>query len=249
MWTKAGMKKTLIILFWLIIWQVLSMLVNNPLLFASPVSSFCSLLELVRSGSFWSSVWQSALRINAGFFTALICGLLLGALAWRFPLFGEIFAPVLSVMKAVPVASFVILVLVWFGSYRLSVIVSFLIVFPQIYFAVCSGLRAADQRLLEMAHVFHFSRFRIYYEIYRPALYPYLISACSSAIGMGWKSGIAAEVIGTPSHSIGESLYLAKVYFMTSELFAWTFVIILISMLSEKIILLIMRKAGRCDVH
>ena len=46
---------------------------------------------------------------------------------------------------------------------------------------------------------------------------------------------IAAEIIGIPKGSIGENLYNAKIYLETPDLFAWTFVIIAVSVLFEKI--------------
>ncbi len=182
-------------------------------------------------------------RIALGFSLAFLAGCTMGALSWRVPFLGTLLSPVLTMMKTVPVASFVILVLVWFGSAVLSIVVSFLIVFPQIYFAALAGLNAADGQLVEMARVFRFSPWRVFLEVYRPPLLRSLTAACSSALGMSWKSGIAAEVIGTPERSIGEALYLSKVYMMTAELFAWTLVIILLSAVFEKTVLFALRRA------
>ena len=119
---------------------------------------------------------------------------------------------------------------------------SFVVVFPMIYLNTMAGLEATDPQLLEMAQVFHISSWNRLWQIYRPAMAPYLLSACQVALGMSWKSGIAAEVIGTPEFSIGENLYMAKVFFSTDELFAWTAVVILLSVLFEKGILWILRK-------
>lgn len=147
-------------------------------------------------------------------------------------------------MKTVPVASFVILALIWTGSKNLSVFISFLVVYPMIHVNTRAGLISADRELLEMAEVFHISFIRRALYIYRTALYPYLKSACRTALGMGFKSGIAAEVIGVPDGSIGEGLYLAKIYLSTAELFAWTVVIILVSSLFEKGFLWILKKCA-----
>lgn len=243
--TRSILPKLGVLAFWLAVWQVVCLLVNKPVLLASPLAVCRALAALLPEGSFWLTVGCSLGRISAGFALAFAMGLLVGAAGWRFPFLAQLLSPLLTVMKAVPVASFVILTLVWFGSGVLSVIVSFFIVFPQIYFAVISGLSAADPQLLEMARVFRFTRWQTFYEIYRPPLLRFLISACSSALGMSWKSGIAAEVIGIPDHSIGEALYLSKVYMMTAELFAWTLVIIGLSVIFEKLVLLLLRKAGR----
>ncbi len=238
------LKKLLPVLFWLAVWQLGSMLLGRPLLLASPVDTARALAALLPQADFWLTVGSSLGRIGLGFFLAFCAGVLAGAAAWRWPWLSALLAPVLTMMKTVPVASFVILALVWFGSKTLSIIVSFLIVFPQIYFAAVSGLTGADGKLLEMAKVFRFSTWRTFWEIYRPPLVRSLVAACSSALGMSWKSGVAAEVIGTPAHSIGEALYLSKVYMMTSELFAWTLVIVALSALTEKCVLWLLRKAG-----
>ena len=238
------MRKGIVAAFWLLVWQAAALMVGKPMLFASPVATFQALLALLPQGDFWLTVVSSLGRIALGFFLAFLAGTVIGGIAWRFPLIKNLLSPALTFMKTVPVASFVILVLVWFGSAKLSVIVCFLIVFPQIYFAAISGLEAADVQLLEMAKVFRFTPWQVFLEIYRPSMLRFLTSACSSALGMSWKSGIAAEVIGTPTHSIGEAMYLAKVYMMTAELFAWTLVVIGLSILFEKSVLALLRKAG-----
>ncbi|MBR4194572.1 MAG: ABC transporter permease subunit [Oscillospiraceae bacterium] len=235
----------LIALFWLGLWQAASMLVNKPVLFASPLDTVLALWELLPTEDYWRSVLGSMERIALGFFLALVLGLLAGIAAYRLRLIRELLSPLLTVVKTVPVASFIILILVWFGSAQLSVIVALLIVFPQIYFATVSGLESTDKELLEMARVFRVPGGRTAMQIYRPALTPYLTGTCSSALGMSWKAGIAAEVIGTPARSIGEHLYLSKVYMATAELFAWTLTVILLSMLFEKAVLWLLRKAGK----
>ena len=241
---KRYLRGLLIALFWLGVWQAASMLVGKPVLFASPLDTVKALIALVPTGTFWLSVLGSLGRIALGFFLGLLLGVLLGSLAFRFAFVKALFSPLLTLMKTVPVASFIILVLVWFGSSPLAVIVALLIVLPQIYFATVNGLESTDRELLEMARVFRVPGGRRIWQIYRPALWPYLRGACASALGMSWKAGIAAEVIGTPLHSIGERMYLAKVYMATGELFAWTLTVILLSAVFEKAVLWLLRKVG-----
>lgn len=130
------------------------------------------------------------------------------------------------------------------GSENLSVFIAFLVVFPIIYINTIAGFMSTDPKLLEMAWVFRMQGKKKLLYIYRPALLPYLISGCRVALGMGWKSGVAAEVIGVPSNSIGEKLYMAKIYLSTADLFAWTLVIIVISALFEKFFLWLLSLAS-----
>lgn len=237
-------KKLLIIIIWLAIWQTVAVLIGKPYLFASFTDSILTLYKLVGSREFYIILLNSCLHCLLGFVLAMAAAILTGIISYRYPLFRDFIDPAVSMMKSVPVASFVILVLVWFGSRSLSIIVSFAVVFPVIYFATVSGLQSTDEKMLEMAEVFRLSTFSKVMYIYRLALTPYLISSCMSAVSMGWKSAIAAEVISASSSSIGGQLYLSKIYLDTSSLFAWTFVIIILSSLFEKAAISVLRKIG-----
>lgn len=237
-------KKAFIITFWLLLWQTGSMLINNRILLVSPVDTLRALSVLVVSPDFWGSIWFSFARISLGFFIAFFAGLLTGTLAYWKPIVDEFLAPPIHFMKSIPVASFVILALIWTGSENLSVFISFIVVYPMIHVNTLAGLQSTDPRLLEMAKVFRVPVWRQAMSIYRVSLYPYLASAMKTALGMGFKSGIAAEVIGVPEGSIGEGLYMSKIYLSTAELFAWTLVIICVSVLFEHVFLLLLRVAA-----
>ena len=171
--------------------------------------------------------------------------MLLAALAaWKIGV-GELLAPLVAVIKAVPVASFIILALVWLNSRSLSLFISALMVFPPVYLNVLEGIRRTDGQLLEMARVFRvpFSR-RLRY-IYLPQIMPYFRTAVSLGLGLCWKAGAAAEVIGLPAGSVGERLYTAKVYFQTPDLFAWTVTIVAVSVLFERLFLILTDWAAR----
>lgn len=231
-------------LFWLILWQLASMAVGNAILLVGPAEVIQALLSQIFTVDFWLTVASSFGRILFGFLAAFFLGLALGAAAWRFPFAGELLEPFMGSIRSVPVASFVILALIWIGSGYLAVFIAFLVVLPIIYVNTAAGLSSADCRLLEMAQVFRVPALKRIRFIYLPALAPYLKSGCRTALGMSWKSGIAAEVIGLPSHSIGEQLYYSKLYLDTAGLFAWTLVIILVSALFERGFLLLL---GRLD--
>ena len=176
-------------------------------------------------------------RVLGGFFLAAAAGILAAGLSAKFERIREFFAPAVMVVKAVPVASFIILVLIWVPSRNLSVVISFLMVFPILYTNVLDGILSTDPKLLEMADVFalpHAVRIRY---IYVSQVLPFFRTGCSIGLGLCWKAGVAAEVIGIPDGSIGEKLYNAKVYLNTPDLFAWTVVIVLISLLFEKLFL------------
>lgn len=230
---KAWARRLWPVAFWLAVWHIASVAIGHDILLVSPLDAGERLIELARKGDFWLSIGLSLSRIAAGFASALTAGTLLAAASARLPLVRELLAPLVTTIKSVPVASFVILILIWVSSDRLSVAISFLMVFPIVYATMLEGIEQTDPDLLEMADVFEVGRLDRLRFIYVSQVLPYFQAACSLSLGMCWKAGIAAEVIGLPATSIGEHLYEAKVYLATSDLFAWTFVIICISIAGE----------------
>ena len=233
------------VVFWLAVWQIASMVIHQDLFLVSPVRVVVRLGQLVTEGFFWSSIANSLLRIGGGFLLAVVSGVVLGALAARFRRVQELLAPLMLAVKSIPVASFIILALMLFSSRHLAVLISFLIVLPVIYTNVLAGIRSVDRQLLEMARVFRIPAARRIRYIYLPQVLPYFLSACTVALGLSWKAGVAAEVIGMPEGSIGEQLQQAKIYLNTPDLLAWTVVIVLVSLGFEKLFLALIRRAAK----
>ena len=207
----------------------------------SPISVVHRLSELVLQASFWQSILFSLGHISAGFLLAAVTGVLFAALAARYKCIEDFLAPAILLFKATPVASFIILILIWVSSRNLSVLISYLMVLPIVYTNVLSGIRSADSKLLEMADVFRITKLRRVVYIYVSQVIPFFRSACIVGLGLCWKAGIAAEVIGIPKGSIGEKLYMAKIYLATPDLFAWTAMIIIISVLFERLFMLLIK--------
>ena len=241
--------RILAVLFWIAVWQIASMWLGQEILLASPVSVIRRLFELVFTGDFWRSAGFSFGRIVLGFSMALILGVLLAVLAFLSRTVEILLNPVLTAVKSTPVASFIILCLIWIPSRNLSVFISFLMVLPVIYTNILEGIHQTDRQILEMAKVFQVSMGRQIRYIYVSQILPYFVSACRLSLGMCWKAGVAAEVIGVPKGSIGEKLYNAKIYLETPDLFAWTIVIIVISFVFEKCFLWLVQKGVYCVEH
>ena len=215
--------------FWLLVWEGASLALaattgGRMLLLASPVQALGRLLALAGTAAFWQAVAFSSLRILGGFLLACALAAVLAPLAARFQWIRDLLSPLVAVVKAV------------------------LMVFPPVYLNVLEGIGHTDRQLLEMARVFRVPVSRQLRGIYLPAVLPYFRSAVSLGLGLCWKSGAAAEVIGLPAGSIGEALYTAKVYFQTGDLFAWTAVIVTVSVIFERLFLRLVdaavRKAG-----
>ena len=230
---------------WLLLWQLASMAVGLPLLLPSPLAVLLRLGQLCTGADFWLTVASSLLRILLGFLLGVLFGTALAGLCWRFRLIDALARPLLGMLKSTPVASFIILALVWVKTTWLATVISFIMVLPLIYANVREGIDSADRQLLEMAQVFRLSRRKTFRYCYLPAILPFFLSAISSALGFAWKSGIAAEVLGRPARAIGSQIYDSKIYLETPDLFAWTLVVILLSVLLERLAVRFVRWAGK----
>jgi len=240
---KTGKIKLWSIIFWLLVWQGLSVYIGREILLASPFSVLNRLMQLVQQLSFWTSILFSLQRIITGFFLATFVGVSLATLAARFKRIEELLEPIVLFIKATPVASIIILLLIWFSSGNLAIIVSFLMVMPIMYTNVLSGIKNTDTKLLEMAEVFSMSRRRKIIYIYLFQVLPFFKAACLLGLSLSWKSGIAAEIIGIPRGSIGANLHQARIFLATPDIFAWTLTIILMSTLFERIFMFLLTKA------
>lgn len=234
---SKGWNKLPVLLFWLAVWEAVALIAGNAVLVASPVETFREFLRLLGESSFYFSLGKSILRIGGGFAAGLFCAAFLAFLAYRIPFVESLFTPLMRFLLAVPVASFAVLLVIWWGASFLSAAVSFLVVLPQFYVSFTEGMKSLDKKMLQMAEVYRLPGFSRFFYVYRPALKPFLYSSMKISLGMCWKSGVAAEVIGLPDFSIGEGLYFSKITLNTAGVFAWTGVIILLSILFEKLVL------------
>lgn len=231
------------LLFWLAVWQIAALVIGQKILLVTPLEALRCFLAMLPQPAFWARVIFSALRILAGFGLAVLGAFLLASLARSQRMLAALIELPLQAIKATPVASFIILALLWVSSRQLSVLISFFMALPILYSAVQTGLDAADPALLEMAQVFRMGLCARIRAIWLPGLLPAFRRGCSVALGICWKSGIAAEVIGLPGGSMGEALYRAKITLSTAEVFAWSIAIVLLSAVLERLLMALLAAA------
>lgn len=231
---KKAARIALTALIWLCLWEIAALITGSELLLPGPAATAKSLFSLLVSGQFWASVAATLARISAGYILGMLAGAVLGALTAGVLWLDRALAPLLGVIKATPLSSFIILVLLWLTTGMVPVFIAFLIVAPIAWANVREGARATDPTLLEMAKAYGFGRKKTIKYIYAPSIRPQFAAAATTALGLAWKAGVTAEVLASPALSIGRGLYESKLYLETPELFAWTSVIIALSMLLER---------------
>ena len=230
--------------FWLLAWQILSMQIGQEILMVSPVATGKRLIQLLPKVYFWNTVLCSVERIMGGFLLGALAGTTMAVLAYRYRKIEELCCPMVCVMKSTPVASVIILLLMWMSSRNLSVGIVFLMIFPILYTNVLEGLQQMNPKLAELAEVFELPKWVRVRWLVIPQLLPYVRAGCALGIGLAWKAGTAAEVIGISGGTIGEKLYQAKIYLETADLLAWTTMILVMSYLFEKLFLGMLDMAG-----
>jgi NitT/TauT family transport system permease protein len=178
----------------------------------------------------------SILRIGAGFVVGVVLAAAGALLSSRFGLFDAVFSPFVRVVRATPVASVIILAWVWFGGKLVPALAVGLMVLPVVYEQTLAGIRAIDPQLLEMSRLYRLSTLKRVKYVVLPSVRPYFISAMMTALGLGWKAGVAAEVIAHPVDALGTGIYESKIYLEMPDLFAYTVTVVAISVLLEKLI-------------
>ncbi|MDD4773597.1 MAG: ABC transporter permease subunit [Eubacteriales bacterium] len=234
-------KNACVLLFWLAVWQTAALIIGRELLIPSPLKVALQLAEFAVSGEFWVMIFVSLMRVMGGFLLGVVSGILTAALAFRFRVIHALIAPLLTVIRVTPVASFIILALVWMSSGFVPIFIAFLIVLPIVWSGVTAGLESVDRSLAETAFMYNFTRHKLLTKLYIPSVMPFFKTSVINAIGFAWKTGVAAEVLCVPAFSIGKQIYEAKLYLETVDLFAWTAALIVISLIIENILKIAMR--------
>lgn len=234
-----------VLIFWLLVWAAVAAAVASELLVPSPLSVVLKIISLCKAKAFWLSVITSLFRVAAGFAIGSVLGALTAVFTVKSKLAAMLLRPLLSVIKATPVASFIILAVIWLDLGAVPVLTSALVVIPAVWANIEKGILSTDKHLLDMAKCFSVPKRKILSGIYLPTVRPYFLAAVNSAMGMAWKAGVAAEVICPYKNSIGTALHDSKIYLETSELFAWTAVTVALSVLLEKFVLKFIQKGER----
>ncbi|MCI9403380.1 MAG: ABC transporter permease subunit [Oscillospiraceae bacterium] len=219
--------------FWLAVWALAAALVGRELLLPGPGWVALTLWELVQSPDFWRSSGASLGRVMGGFLLGSLLGMALGALTAAFRWCDALLSPALRTVRTVPVVSFILLLFFWLPIPRVPTVVAALMALPIVWRATRQGIDDADPRLLELAGQYRlspWSRFRL---IYLPQALPALWSGWETALGLAWKSGVAAEVLCQPKWAMGTGLQSAKAYLDSAGLFAWTVAIVVLSLVLE----------------
>ena len=229
--------------FWLGVWQLCAFWVDrsvdgrgNELLLPYPATVLAALGEQAGQVLFWQSILATLLRVVAGLVLGAALGAALAVLTCLSSWCGRLLSPAIRVIRAAPVASFILLVILWTGRNNVPAVIAAMMVLPVVWDSLSQGIRAVDPRLLELGRAYRFSRRKVLTLIYLPALRPHILSALTTGAGLAWKSGVAAEVLCLPRPALGTQIYNTKYLLEIPELFAWTAVTVVLSLVLERLL-------------
>lgn len=233
---KIKFKNYIFILFWLIIWHILSVIIGEDIILTSPISVLKRVFTLILEPTFFLVIFNSITNIIIGFIIGAIIGLILAIICKKIKTLYNLFLPPITFIKVTPIGCFIILVLMWIRSDKLSILISFFMSLPIFFFNIYNGIDIIEDKILQMAKIYKITNINRIKYIYFPYLFKIIVPTCTLGFSMSWKAGIAAEIIGMSNFSIGGKLQDAKVLLETNDVLAWTVIIIFINGLIENLI-------------
>ena len=241
---KTALRVAIPLAVWLGVWQLASLWVGRELLLPAPAAVWNCLLRLGVTREFWLAAGYTLLRVASGLAGGVVLGALLAFLTHFCPWADWVFSPAIRVLRATPVVSFILLVYLWVARTHIPGLIAGMMVLPVVWGSLTEGLKAVDGQLLELARAYGFSGLKTLRLIYLPSLRPHFTAALLNGFGLAWKSGVAAEVLCPPKWAVGSSIQKARQALETPELFAWTAVIVVLSLALEGLLKLWLRPRG-----
>ncbi|MBQ8533564.1 MAG: ABC transporter permease subunit [Clostridia bacterium] len=237
-WIRAAVA----LIFWFGVWEILYHFVSMDVLIPSPYQVLERFTQLSKTVEFWLSALFSLIRITVGWLLGVMLGTLFAFITKRFLLLDTILSPAVKVVKATPVASFILLAYVWIETQTIPTFISFLMVLPIVWGNVSEGIESVPKGFRELSRVYKLPLIKRLKKVELPAIRPFFFAACRISLGLAWKAGVAAEVLCQPETSIGSELWASKVYIETVDLFVWTAVVIILSVILEKLFFVAMTR-------
>ncbi len=230
---------------YILIWQLLSMIVGSRLLLLpSPLDTVKSMGSILASDIGWKAIGMTMLRIFLGYLLGCMLGVLLAVLTSHVSVTDWLLRPLRSLIKTTPITSFALILLVSVVSGVVPVIVAMIVVVPMVWQTMEESIRNRSEQLSEMAQIYLSPWKKLRY-VSLPQVLPQFFATASTALGFAWKAVITAEILALPRFGIGRQMQFDKIHFDIPELFAWTFLVILFSVLMEQFFRFLIRKAGQ----
>ncbi|MFA7565709.1 MAG: ATP-binding cassette domain-containing protein [Alkalispirochaeta sp.] len=220
----------------LLLWWAGAHILGIPLILPPPGVVFRETLLVLGTPSFLRQAGFTALRALGALTVSAVCAVPLGMAAGRNGRLHLLVAPTVTIVRAVPFISVILLSVIWFSSGTVPVFVAVLMVFPLLYQGGYTGVRSVDTRLEEMTRLFQCGALRRVRHLWLPGAMPTILGSLRASGGIAWKVTVAAEVLSVPRSGIGTGMGEARLFLETELVLAWTVVLILLASVTDRVI-------------
>lgn len=219
-----------------IAWQFLYIRIDNPIILPSLGMVLRAMAQQLQDPNAYLAVGLTLYRVIMGTLVALLIAMVLAVLTIQIRPLKHYVKPLVSALKSIPNISYIIIVLIWFGSEASVMIIIFLVLFPIFFYNILTGFETIDPLLLDVLRIYPVSRVEAIWNVYLPLSMSYLKSAIASGFGLGFKVGIMAEILGQVRKGVGKLMYIGKINLEMDQIFAWTLWVIILLFLFESAI-------------
>ena len=224
------------IAFLLIVWWVAYLSVGNDLLIPPLSDSLKEMGGLLLEWAFWRALGGTLLRALVAFVISFLLALIFAVISYLVPWFERIFAPIVSVLRSMPILAVLLILLSFLDAGKAPIAVAFLSLFPMLYVGVLAALSGVDQHLIEVSLVCGTPLWRRVTTIYLPLSAPYILKESGAALSFSLKLIVSAEVLSFTAKSLGGMVQDAKLYSEIPQLFALVGVTFVVGLVLETVV-------------
>lgn len=217
----------------LMLWWLGAMYLDNDIILPMPMDVLLKMQAQMASPDFYTIVFTTLIRSMQGLCIAFFIAMIGALCSYYSKILQALLAPIILLAKSIPNISYIIIILIWFSRETSATIITFLILFPMFYENFLQGAKAKDEKLHAVLHIYPISHIDQILHIDLPMMKPFIRASLSSGIGLAFKVGVMAEILGQVDQGIGRELQYCRIDLDMAGIFAWTLWIILLLMLLQ----------------
>ena len=221
------------IVFLLAVWWIAYHSVGNDLLIPPPSDSVQEIGALLTKALFWQALGGTLLRALFAFVISFLLAVIFAVIAYLLPSFERFFAPIVSVLRSMPILAVLLILLSFLDAGQAPIAVAFLSLFPMLYVGVLAALSGVDSHLIEISRVYGTPVWRRVTALYLPLASPYILKESGAALSFSLKLVVSAEVLSFTVKSLGGMMQDAKLYAEIPQLFALVGVTFIVGLILE----------------
>ena len=218
------------------VWQFLGTYVVEPFILPPPSILLPELVEIVQSGELLRHFGSSLGKLAQSFPLFFLAGAFIGTVMALSPWWEDFLRDAVSVATSLPGLVYILVLLLIFGTSGWAPIVAIVAaVTPFIILQFWAGVKGISTELLQMGSAFKVSRGKVVRHIMIPALTPFILTAITHGISIGWRLVVLTELFGGSS-GIGFKMRAEFSHFAVRGVVAWALFFFFISLLFDRVL-------------